>query len=451
MRARRDEAERRKNRTPATSVERLMRIERRKARSRVILFSILVMAIMLVMSVLILVVMQKAKPRPQFLFIQNGTLTHYVKGQALIIRDESVLNAPTDGLLKPLSGEGARVARGQKIALVIPTGLESQLDDLSKCEQDIVDLQNELMNQGKGAGARAIFNESAVALSSIVNLVRADMAVGSLANLPTYSSSMAVIMDQRGGKLTTVDFHDARLDQLIAQRTGLEQSLGLGSGTLYSDHPGIVSFNLDGLESELGSAAVDSLTISQYRDYVRQIAAQSPSVQTVKSGQPVLRVTSGLEQHMVFYLEGVKPDDLSADRYYSILVPADGTEIDSCQLARIEGDDNGSLAIFRADRKVEWFADRRTFDAELAVSATTGMKIPRVALINFKPDQKSADLMLVDGGYTKQVTVDVIDYDREYAIITAHETENPDDLKPSVSTVIVVNPEAIAAGEFIGD
>ena len=428
-----------------------MRIERRKARSRVILFSILVMAIMLVMSVLILVVMQKAKPRPQFLFIQNGTLTHYVKSQSLIIRDETVLNAPVDGLLKPLSGEGARVARGQKVALVIPAGLESQLGELSKCEQDIVDLQNELMNQGKGAGARAIFNESGVALSSIINLVRADMAEGSLANLPTYSSSMSVIMAQRSGKLATVDFHDARLDQLIAQRTGLEQSLGLASGTLYSDHPGIVSFNLDGFETELGSTAVDTLTVSQYRDDVRKVAAQTPAAQTVKSGQPVLRVTSGLEQYMAMYLEGIKPEALSAERFYSILVPADGTEIDSCKLVRTVGDDNGSLAIFRADRKVEWFADRRTFDAELAVSATTGMKIPRVALIDFKPDQKSADLLLVNGGYTKQVTVDVIDYDREYAIIAAQDTGNPDDLKPTVSTVIVANPESIAAGEFIGD
>ncbi|MBP1757280.1 MAG: hypothetical protein H6Q62_136 [Firmicutes bacterium] len=450
-RSRQEEVQRRQTRGPVSSVERLMRIERRKARSRVILFSILVMVIMLVMTVMIIVVMQKAKPRPQFLFIQNGTLTHYVEGKALILRDESVLNAPTDGLLKPLAAEGMRVARGQKIALVIPSGLETQLDELSKCEQDIVDMQNELMNQGKGAGARAIFNESAVALSSIVNLVRADLADGSLANLQTYSASLSVIMDQRSGKLTTVDFHDARLDQLIAQRTGLEQSLGLASGTLYSDHPGIVSFNLDGLESELGSATIETLTVAEYRDYLKQSSAQSTPAQKVKSGQAVLRVTSSLEQYFAFYLDGVSPDSLPADRFYSIIVPGEGTEINSCQIARIDGDTDGSLAIFRSDRKIEWFADRRTFDAELAVSSTSGMKIPRVALINFKPEQKSADLMLVNGGYTKQVTVDVVDYDREYAIIAARESENPDDIQPSVSAVVVVNPESIAAGEFIGD
>lgn len=451
MRARREAIKRRHQQSPASSVDRLMRIERRKARSRAILFSIMVLVIMLIMTMMIIVVMKRTKPRPQFLFIQNGTLTHFVKGQALILRDDTVLSAPVTGLLKPLASEGTRVARGQKIALVIPSGLENQLDDLRKCEQDIVDLQNELMNQGKGAGARAIFNESAVALSSIVNLIRSDLTEGSLANLPTYSASMAVIMEQRSGKLTTVDFHDARLDQLITQRAGLEQALGLGSGTLYSDQPGIVSFNLDGLEGELNSAAVEGLTIAMYRDDLNKTAPQSTTAQNVKSGQQVLRVTSSLEQHLAFYLEGVKPEALSADRLYTIQIPAEGTEIDTCRIDRIDADDKGSLVVFNSDRKVDWFADRRKFDAELAIASTTGMKIPRVALINFKPEQKSADIMLVTGGYTKQIGVDVVDYDREYAIIAAADPSSSEDLKPAVSSVIVVNPESIAAGEFIGD
>ena len=122
------------------------------------------------------------------------------------------------------------------------------------------------MNQGKGAGARAIYNESAVALSAIVNLIRSDVLSGSLSSLPTYTASMSVIMDQRSGKLATVDFHDARLDQLIAQRQTLEQSLGLASGTLYSDRPGVVSFYLDNQESTLTAAAVETLTISQFKD-----------------------------------------------------------------------------------------------------------------------------------------------------------------------------------------
>ncbi len=461
----RREAIRRQNRqqkAPASSVERLMRIERRKARSRAVFISTLVLTIMLLMSLAILFVMQKTKPRPQFLFIQNGELTHSVEGRALILRDDSVLSAPADGLLKPIADEGTRVARGQKLALVIPTGLETQLEELQKCELDITDLQNELMNQGKGAGARAIYNESAVALSAIVNLIRSDMLTGDLSSLPTYTASLSVIIDQRSGKLATIDFHDARLDQLLAQKTGLEQSLGLASGTLLSDRPGVVSFHLDGYEAIFNEASIETLSIDQYRDALKTLKSETTAVSTVKSGTEVLRVTSGLRMYLAVYLNDIQSGSLDENSEYLLRVAADGTEIEGCKIVRSESDSDGTLVIFSADRKIEWFADRRSFQTEVAISTTKGMKIPRVALIDFDPQLRTADILIVNGGYTRQVTVDIVDYDREYVIIAAQEdetisessedTSNPDlAIKPTPSTVIVVNPDSIAAGEFIGD
>ena len=440
----------RTKRRPIDPVERLMRIERRKARSRAIFLSVLVLFIMLVMAVLILVVMRKTRPNPQFLFIQKGKLTHYAQGNALILRDDSVAVAPSSGQVKPLVTEGMRVSRGQKLALVIPSGLERQLDELDKCEQDIVDLQLELMNQGKGSGARAIYNESAVALSSIVNLVRGDVMNQSLRNLPAYQAAMTVIMEQRSGKLAAVDFHDARLDQLLLQKQSLEQSLGLSSGTLVSSQPGIVSFHLDGLEDTLGSAVVETLTYQDYRAALEQAQTFQTAAREVGSGEPVLRVTSSLEHYLAFYLDGVQPADLPDDRRYSVAVPSEGIEITNCRLVRVEPQDQGSFAIFRSDRRVEWFSDRRNFSAELAVSETEGMRIPRVSLIDFEPSSRTASILMVTGGYTRLVPVAIVDYDREYAIIDASPEAGEEDLKPSLSSVIVANPESIGEGEFIG-
>ncbi|NCC75163.1 MAG: hypothetical protein EOM08_01875 [Clostridia bacterium] len=440
----------RPNRRPVDPVERLMRIERRKARSRAIFLSVLVLFIMLVMAVLILVVMRKTKPNPQFLFIQKGKLTHYAQGNALILRDDSVAVAPSTGQVKPLVTEGMRVSRGQKLALVIPSGLERQLDELDKCEQDIVDLQLELMNQGKGSGARAIYNESAVALSSIVNLVRGDVVNQTLRNLPAYQAAMTVIMEQRSGKLAAVDFHDARLDQLLMQKQSLEQSLGLSSGTLASSQPGIISFHLDGLEDTLGSAAAENLTFQDYQNALEQAQTFKTAAREVGTGEPVLRVTSSLEHHLAFYLDGVQPADLPADRRYTVVVPSEGIEITNCRLVRVEQQGQGSFAIFRSDRRVEWFSDRRSFAAELAVSETEGMRIPRVSLIDFDSSGRTASILMVTGGYTRLVPVKIVDYDREYAIIDVSGEAGEEDLKPSLSSVIVANPESIGEGEFIG-
>ena len=160
------------------AIDRLLRIERRKARNKAVALSIFVLAIMLVTVLLIIAVMQQAKPQPRLQFIQNGDLAHTIVSTGLVIRDEVVFSAPSAGLLKPLASEGARAAKGQKLALVIPADREGDLKELQKCENDIIDLQTELMQSGKGTGAQAIFDEGAASLGAVISLIRGDIGNG---------------------------------------------------------------------------------------------------------------------------------------------------------------------------------------------------------------------------------------------------------------------------------
>lgn len=432
----------------AAALRRLERIERRKARSRIMTISIAVILIMLLTISLIILVMQRTRPKPQFLFIQKETLTHTIQGQALLIRQEVVFKAPSDGLLKPLATEGSRVGRNQKVALVIPNGQESKLQDLQKCEQDIIELQSELMNQGKGAGARAVYDESTAALSGIVNLIRGDMSRGVLSNLPAYGSSMNVILEQRSSKLLTIDFNDARLDKLRQTRTQLEKSLGLSAGTLVCEKPGIVSFKLDGLENDLQEKTIAKLTCDQYKTFLDKARDGAQLSEHVTKGQTVLRITASLYQYLAVFLPNVSEADFKPEANQVIAVPGDGTSIRNCTVERVESVNGGLFIIFRTDHKVEWFADRRTLAIELGLSATTGLKVPMASLIRFNEELASAQIMIVRGGKAELCDIRVRDHDREYAIV--------EPISPSVSnlvesSILVANPESIEAGEFIDE
>ncbi len=434
-------------RKPLTA-ERLMQIERRKARTRAFFLAIFVMMIMLVTVVLIIKVMQKAKPRPRFIFIQQGELAHTTQSAGLILRDEVIFNAPVSGLLKPMATEGSRAAKGQKLALVIPADKESQLKELQKCEKDIVDLQTELMNNGKGAGAQAIFDESAASLASVVNLVRSDIAKGSLANLSAYSASIAVILEQRTTKLMTIDFNDSRLNTLEQTKSNLEKSLGLASGTLTCAQPGIVSFKLDGLETVLKQDLGLKISAEDYRKYISQAQARLSASTKVTKDQPVLRISSNLSQTLVFLLPNTDATQYKVDDFISINIPAEGQTLANCRVLRSEAVGSDDLLVVRTDRKVEWLSDRRIVQAELTLSTSKGLKVPVSALINHDASAARASLMIVSGGYTRLCQVDVVDYDREYAIIKAIDTEK---YKPDVSSILVVNPKSIEAGVFIGN
>ena len=429
------------------SAQRLMAIERRKARSRAIGLSIFVLFIMLVTMLLIINVMQQTKPRPRFLFLTEGQVDHAVSATGLVMRDEMVFSSPADGLFKPLAAEGSRSARDQKVAMIIPQGYEEQLRELQKTEKDLVDLQIELMNSGKGAGARAIYDESAASIEPVINLIRSDASKGDLSNLTGYAATLSVILEQRTTKLMSIDFRDARIEELNKRRNQLELSLGLESGTLICEQPGIISYRMDGLEQSLNNAMAETITPELYVQVSQRSEPMSPAGDYVVKDQPVLRITSSLSQTLVFLLPETDPRTLSEENLYDIRIPSEGLLLREARLLRAEVYGDDTFAVFETDRLVERLSDRRLIDAQITVASTSGLKIPLSALTQIDPHRHEATLTAVSGGYTHAVRVAILDQDREFGIIEGLPGEA---ITLDVSTVIVLNPESIEVGEFIG-
>ena len=191
-----------------------------------------------------------------------------------------------------------------------------------------------------------------------------------------------------------------------------------------------------------------SMTYSDFLNYRDTASSTLAPITSVAEGQPVLRITSSLNQIICLELSDISPDLFEVGKRYKLTVPQDGITIDECLVLRSEKQNEKWFIVFQTDRKVEWLSDRRTFEAELTVARTTGMKVPIGSLMNVNPETKEGQLLIVQGGYTRISRVLVKDQDREYAII---EPVPDQPYKPVVSTVMVINPTAIEEGEFIGN
>ncbi len=431
-----------------TPAQRLARIEKRKARKKALSLTIVVLAIMLGTVFLITAVMREAKPRPRFMFIQNGSLEQKVTVPSLIIRDEQVFTAPSSGLLKPLVTEGSRAARGQNLALIIAPGKEQELKQLQKCERDIVDLQIELIQQGKGAGATAIYAETSAALDSLISLLRRDLVRQELGGLSSYQTSLGIIMEQRSARLMEIDFHDARLTALKQTRSSLQESLGLSSATLVCQKPGTVSYKLDGLESELTSEFARQAAAGQLAGLIESSQPVLDSASSAVQGEPVLRIFASLYQSLVMVVPGNQTAVFPVDSYHVPTIADSGLAIDNCRVIRAEKTGSDTLLVLQTDRRLEWLADRRVAKLELTLATTKGMKVPLASLLDHDKEKARARLLIVVRGVARSCQVEVIDYDADAAIIAAIPDQ---EFQPEVSTVLVVNPQSIEEGEFIGD
>lgn len=425
----------------------LIAVERRRARSRSITMSVFALFIVFLTVLAVLAIMQKSAPKPQFMFIQKGTIEHTVASTGLIIRDESTINAPANGTVKPLIQEGSRVSYGQSVAVIIEKSSEDSLTALKNCDQQIANLQIELIILGKGPGARVIFDETDKEIAELVNLARKDSMQGLLSNIDSYKSSINVLIDRRDTRLLSIDFKDSRLNELKAQKKELEKKIGLVAGTMTAKSPGIISYQIDGLESALTPKIADTITMEEYNNFIDNYKTILTTDSIVEKNDPILRITSGIYQYIALKLPASSSKNFAVNTFHVIKVPLHGTSIPNCKVIRVVQTKSDLLVIFKTDRQLDRFSDKRVIQTDISVNTSVGMRIPFNSIMNFSAKHMKGEVLLVSGGFTKKANVLIVDYDREYAIIKAVPGEK---FGPEISGYLVKNPDSIKEGENIG-
>jgi len=427
--------------------EKLKAVEKRKARSRSISMIFFTLIIMLLTVVLIMNVMRSTAPKPQFMFIPEGSIEHTITSTALIVRNENTLKAPVDGVIKPVIQEGNRVAFGETIAVIFDSKSDEALAALRNCEQQIASLQIELINQGKGQGAKVIYDEADREIAYLIDLVRKDSMQKRAANIDAYKASINVIMDRRDVKLLSVEFNDSRLNELKQQKVELEKQLGIVAGTLKAKSPGMVSYYIDGLEEILTPDNLADISIEQYKEFIKNTRVNHTAGMQTYKNEPILRVTSGIYQYIIVLIPSEHKNFFQRDTFHELQVPMMGTKITSCRVVDIIEGNEEIAVVFKSERQLERFSDMRHFEAQIVVEKTTGMRVPFSSVTEFNEKEMTGNIFLVDGGYIRKTEVEVVDYNREYAIVKASSNS---ELIPKINDYLVKNPESVREGDSIG-
>ncbi len=432
-------------RAPISRIDHLRNVNRKRTLYRAFFLWVVVLLFMVVAAAAILYVTDYVAPKPHYAFVTSGTIEHTLGTSALIIRDESVFMSPTEGSLVTMALEGSRVSKDQLVAMVIPDGAESTTDSLNQVQMQIAQRQRMLLDAGKGSGAQAFFDEADNNMSPIINMIRHDSLTGSMTNLVSYSSSIQVLMDKRDFMMQTVDFQDEELNALHTQKASLEKALSSNADDFRAEIPGIVSFKLDGFEGQLSSSSVATITPEELEQYLASSEGSMMSKIKVEENTSVFRICQNAEQFFVTVIEGYSVTDLPINSTVAIRVTAEGLVIPDCKIIRSIQSSQGVFVVLHTTSSVERLLDRRTIEIELIRKSTSGYRVPIASLIDVDYTTGYAQMMYNASGYARLVTVKVMDYDREYAIIEPAEGFD----YPNDSTIIITNPETISEGEKV--
>ena len=432
--------------TATASGKRLGRIQARRDRTRALLILVSVLVVFGLYLFVSLVIVKGAAERPELGFLQTGTLEKTDTATALLIRDETVYSTTSKGTIRPMADEGSKVPAQGLLAYVTPKDGMTLLADLQDVEQQIADLQRSLLLEGKGQAARAIYDESDQNLSVLADLMRRAAVRSDLSGTARISSSIGIVLERRNSALSTIDFNDGRLDLLIAKKGTLETSLGQVSASIVAQRPGIVSYEIDGLEKILDSTSISTLTAAKLAEYLAMAPVRFDPSREVESGTPVLRTIDGPYQYLAFLMKGMDSSSFPNDSLLKVRFPLEGTDTILTRVVRSENSVDGLILILKTDQYLERFSDRRTEDADIVRETDTGLKVSVSSFVSYDQAKGTAVLKIVTGGYVRLADVRVVAADRDEAIV---ESLPDSEYKVEQYGILVLHPDSIQVGEYI--
>ena len=322
--------------------------------------------------------------KPNFSFVTTGAVEHTIGARALIVRDEDTISSVNEGELVTQITEGSRVAKGQELAIVVPEEMRSVVTDLRNVQSQISDVQQELILAGGVAEADVIYRNYNKNLSAILDSVRFDSMSGNLTNMPSYSSSVNVILDEREDEMSKIDFDDERIAVLRSDEKVYEAQVEKYASVISAHRPGIVSFRLDGKEQELNYGMFLSMPASEIKSYINNSVGAIAADLSVEADTPAVRITQNESQYLTVYLSfnDAAASDFAVGTYHDINVRTEGISIDNCRVVRCESDQSGMLITFETTRYVEDLLDLRTVDIEIVITETDGMRVSVPSLVN---------------------------------------------------------------------
>ena len=406
--------------------------------------------LLLCMTLLLFLRIWQRRPQPRFLFLTEEWLAQEVDLDALLIRDESVYKAPLDGIFRAFIPQGSRVSKDARIGQILPEGDLEQVRKLDKANNDVNDRRYELLAEGRGGNAARVFEAGENTIHRNLHVLYDQMAADDYNKLAELEMELRLIMEQRVEDAQAFAFEDEELDRLISVRDRLEENSLDAIRNISSEASGIFIRQLDGLELDLVPELAMSITPQEVKSYLAK-ASLPHLVEEVKAGQDLYKLSRSSDQYFACFIPAsslAKLSGLEEAGYVRVYCPANGITIKKANIVRFEAAPDGALLILQSRQNLESFVSMRKAPLTLYANENKGLRVPKTALVDYSPGNLEAGLKLVDGGYVQEARVKIVSTNEEYALV---ESLPDSPYKVEVSTMILLNPDSMQAGEPLTD
>ncbi len=299
------------------------------------------------------------------------TITDKIYTNGYIIRDETIIQNNSNGVLSYSCSNGEEVKVNGEIAKIYANEndaiSQSIADSLEQKKNALVDLQS--TNILGSVGLDTINNDISNMLISFYNNVNDN----DINEAFKHSSDLLYSINQRQLYTGKIKNFNIEIDDLQSQIDTLRNSSGDSIGSLTTDRAGYFTEFCDGYENSIKYKDIDRMTLNDLKNIKK---SNIPSNVTGK-------VISSLNWYVACEVTADQATSLSLwDGNVSLLLSGASTETIPAEIFRIHqtSQDENALVILRCDYMDDSLIDTRQEPIEIGLGTYTGLRVNKKAI-----------------------------------------------------------------------
>ncbi len=325
----------------------------------------------------------------------------------VIIRDESVTLSESTVRVEYISPENSLVTENTTVANLYATGYsESLLNNLETTRKKIQDYHKQLLANIVDSQLQELdqrVNRKAIEFKNLITRQ-------TIGNLKTVASQLETEMVRRQDYLRQNKRGDSKLTKLYDEENARLASIQSWRTVSNADRDGVVSFYIDGYESDLTPDALKTLSIAQIRSVLAGERLDNTR-QTLNNG--IYRIVNQNRWYVaVLYNGNTWTPMVGQDNYYIQMEGFDDLSY-TASVYSVQKENDSTLAVFEVRDPIGPLIYRRSGKAQFSITLT-GLSVKVEALYN-ENGQMGVWVYDVPGGTF--VPVEVLSTDGAIAMI----------------------------------
>lgn len=378
--------------------------------------------------------------------IRNGTIEDAINTDGYLVRDEEVLKSPLAGRCITEVEEGDKVPSNFKVATILKESSQSLYEDLKQNDLKILSAQKK-----KDANMEVFSGD----IEKIDNEIKLKMKLlieennrNSLVKAKDLKDEINELVQKKASIFGNSSISDAYIESLKKQKTTLQEKIKANTREIITKYPGIVSYEVDGHETELRPEAIKEITPTYINNLHVKTTQRYGNNFLVEAEKPFAKVIKDFEGFLIIVIDTQKARHYSIDDNIFIRINDINKVINGVVYYKSIEENGKMILAVKIDKAVSETAGLRKVDIDLIKTSIAGLKIPLSSLRDINLKTMTAKIVLVKGNAATLCDVKIVGKNDDSAII---ENIGAGKYKSGVGlyNIYVQNPGNIQEGQMI--